>query len=155
MNARIAIALCVLMLGGVFAAGAWQIEGSGGYSGLSPRFLPTGVAIGLAACGLVLLVQALRAARSSEPAASANVTRPGLRRDLAWVLGGLIAHLLLIGFVGFIAASTLLWVCVARGYGSVRPARDAFVALVSCTLVWLLFAKGVGLGLALCPVLGV
>ncbi len=73
---------------------------------------------------------------------------------LAWLVGGLVAHLLLIGTVGFVLASCLLLVCVARGFGSRRPWRDAGIALAIAFPMWLLFAKVLQVGLKLFPLAG-
>lgn len=155
MHAGLVAGAAVLGLAGVFAAGAWQIDGAGGYSGLSPRFLPSLVAAGLGVCGVLLLIEAI-AARKAGPVPDLSTTPSpgGTRRDLAWVVCGLIVHLVSISSVGFILASTLLWVCVARGYGSTRPGRDALIALAVSGFVWVMFTQAVGLGLPLCPMLG-
>jgi putative tricarboxylic transport membrane protein len=75
-------------------------------------------------------------------------------RRLAWAAGGLIGHLLLVGTAGFVLAGTLLLVCVARGFGSTRPARDALVGLALTLPVWFVFARLLGVGLKLFPPAG-
>jgi putative tricarboxylic transport membrane protein len=67
---------------------------------------------------------------------------------------GLAAHLALIGQIGFVLASALLMSCVARGWGSRRPGRDALIGLAVALPVWALFAKVMGIGLPLLPALG-
>jgi putative tricarboxylic transport membrane protein len=161
----LSVAAVVLAGAAVFAIGASFIDGSAGYSGLSPRFLPTLVAVGLATCGALLGVEVLRARaqrgpdRADEtPASALPSSRQGVVNDpvrnLAWVIFGLVFHLLTIGHIGFVAASVVLMVCVARGYGSPHAARDAGIALALTLPVWLLFSKVIGVSLPLCPVLG-
>ena len=147
--AGIGIALLAL----AFGVGAADIDAQAGYAGLSPRFLAMLVALGLAACALRLLwrrdsvfAQAQDADTTVDPARG--------RRRLAWVAGGLLAHMALVGTVGFVLASTLLMVCVARGYGSTRPGRDAVLALALTAPMWLVFAKLLGVGLPLLPAAG-
>jgi len=70
-------------------------------------------------------------------------------------VGGLVLHAALIGSIGFIAASTLLMVCVARGYGSRRPLRDALIAFAIAVPIWALFSRVLGIGLPLLPLAGV
>lgn len=151
------IGAVVLGVAALFGAGMSGIDGSGGYAGLSPRFLPTVVATGLALCGLLILaaslggrfVPAVEAQKAGDRPAAA-----GAWRRLGWLIGGLMAHLLLIGHLGFVAASVLLMICVARGYGSRRPGRDALVGLAIALPVWALFAHVMGIGLPFCPLLG-
>ena len=45
--------------------------------------------------------------------------------SLAWIALGLGLNVVLIGFLGFILASTVLFVCAARAFGSGRPLRDS------------------------------
>jgi putative tricarboxylic transport membrane protein len=168
-RAGTAIGLLVLAVAAAMAIGLGHIDGSGGYSGLSPRFLPTLVALGLAGCGIGLIVSAWRGrfgAAQAHPTASASavqdarhapptsLTPPRAGRDLAWMIVGLAAHLALIGQIGFVLASALLMSCVARGWGSRRPGRDALIGLAVALPVWALFAKVMGIGLPLLPALG-
>ncbi|MFN5881814.1 MAG: tripartite tricarboxylate transporter TctB family protein, partial [Burkholderiales bacterium] len=55
---RIIIGACVLLAAAGVAGGLSSIDNAGGYSGLSPRFLPTLVAVGLALCGGALVLGA-------------------------------------------------------------------------------------------------
>lgn len=149
-TARIIIGVCVLVAAAGVAGGLSSIDNAGGYSGLSPRFLPTLVAVGLAVCGAALLVGALRSAAVAAPADTPAFMGSA---PLAWLLGGLLVHLVLITWIGFVAASVILLTCAARGHGSTRPIRDALIALALSFPVWWLFAKGLGLGLPLMPLL--
>jgi putative tricarboxylic transport membrane protein len=147
-TARWVIGIVILLAAAGVTAGLSGIDGGGGYSGLSPRFLPGVVATGLALCGVLLL-----AGGPSSPDASPDAPFAG-RGAVVWMLGGLIVHMLLIRWIGFVAASVLLLTCVARGHGSRRPGRDALVGLLLSLPVWWLFAKGLGLSLPLLPLLG-
>ena len=153
-SAALLIGTCVLLLAAGVAAGMSSIDGSGGYAGLSPRFLPGLVACGLAACGVLLLIKAWKSPRvNALPALTAGdspLPMAGIPAAL-WLIGGLITHLVLIGWIGFVAASVLLMVCAARGHGSQRPGRDALVALGLALPVWWLFSRALGLGLPLFP----
>ena len=59
----------------------------------------------------------------------------------------------LIGTLGFVLSSTLLMVCVARGYGS-RRRRDALIGLAVTLPMWALFEFLLGINLPLLPVAG-
>jgi putative tricarboxylic transport membrane protein len=63
----------------------------------------------------------------------------------------------LIGWAGFVVAGTVLFICVARGFGSRRLARDVAIALVFTLAIYLFFVKLLNVGLPagwLAPVLG-
>ena len=53
-----------------------------------------------------------------------------------------------------LAGAGLLMVCVARGFGSTRPLRDAGIALAIAFPMWLLFAKVLQVSLKLFPLAG-
>jgi putative tricarboxylic transport membrane protein len=55
--------------------------------------------------------------------------------------------MVVIGRAGFIIASTLLFVMIARGFGSRQPVRDAVIAVVLAAVVFFLFTLGLGLSL--------
>ncbi|MFZ9406074.1 MAG: tripartite tricarboxylate transporter TctB family protein [Burkholderiaceae bacterium] len=160
--ARRIIGLFTLMAAGGVALGIQGIDGAGGYSGLSPRFLPGLVAAGLALCGALLLAGGT-GSLARRDAGDANASRERLEEETPrfagqgaalWMLGGLIIHMIVIQWIGFVAASVFLLACVARGHGSRRPARDALVGLLLSLPVWWLFARGLGLNLPLFPLLG-
>ncbi len=158
MKHGIAIGVAVIGLSVAFGIGLIDIDGAGGYSGLSPRFMPTLVALGLLVCGVMILVNAVRGrfvAGDDELEASGEALplSPSAGIDLLWLIAGLLLHMLLIGWVGFIAASTLLMVFVARGYGSRKPIRDALVALAVTVPIWALFSQVMGISLPLLPLL--
>lgn len=164
MRAHRFVGLGVALLAAGLAAGLPFIDAQGGYAGLSPRFLPTVVCIGLAVCAVLLFTrpEALPAA-PADPSDSA--TRPDAApppaspepavRGLAWVAGGLVAHATLIGVVGFVIASALLMACAARGFGSRRPLRDLLIGLAIALPLWFVFARVFQVGLKLLPALGI
>ena len=55
--------------------------------------------------------------------------------------------MVIIGWAGFIIASTLLFVLVARGFGSRRPVRDASSRSSLAIAVFFIFTLGLGLSL--------
>ena len=145
------VGLFVLTLGSFFAIGALWIESQSGYAGISTRTMPLVVAIGLLLCGVALI---LKLDSVLPRAADADGVAPQYGR-LGWLVAGLVLNLTLIGFLGFPLASTVLMVCVARGYGSARPGRDALIALTLTIVLWLMFTRLLSIGLPLLPVLGI
>ncbi len=150
-----AIGIVVLLLSACFFAGIGDISGESGYAGLSPRFVPTLVGVGLAICGALLTWQGVRGGFRAMPEEDAELpSQPHSPRGLLWVAAGLLLNMALIGTLGFVLASTLLMVCVARGYGSRRLVRDALIGLAITVPMWLLFDFLLGINLPLLPIAG-
>ena len=134
----------VLALGMAFSIGTYFIPEAAGYAQVGPRVFPGIVAAGLLACGLLLVVQAWRGgfrARELED------TDPFDWRAFAWIGAGLLAHLALIGVLGFIAASILLFMMVARALGSQKRRRDLVIAIILSVALYVLFTRVLGLAL--------
>ena len=145
----------VLALSVFFFAGLPGISGEEGYAGLSPRFMPTLVAIGLAVCGALLTWQAVRGGFRGMPEEDAELPQaPHSLPGLLWVGAGLVLNMALIGTLGFVFASTLMMICVARGYGSRRIVRDGLIGLAITVPRWVLFDFLLGINLPLLPVAG-
>ena len=114
---------------------------------------------GLAALGIWLLIEAVaggwRARTSDDP--NDRGEHPFNAPAFAWVTAGLFAQMALIHTAGFVLAAAVLFACVARGFGSVRPARDGVIGLALGLAVFLFFVKFLNVGLPagwLAPVLG-
>jgi putative tricarboxylic transport membrane protein len=142
----------VLLAAVFFAIGLPFVDGQGGYAGLSPRFLPSLVTLGLAICGLLLLLQPNAIEATSDEAQTA-VFQPARFRRLGLLMGGLIAHLVFINWIGFVLASAWLMAIVARAYGSQTFLRDALMGFAVAFPIWLLFTQLLGLNLPLLPAL--
>ncbi len=151
MRAHVVVGLAVLAIAAFFGAGLPFLDSQGGYAGLSPRTFPILITVGLAACGLLLVIRHASVPAVAEDAADVQPHFAGF----AWVAAGLLLDMALIGLIGFVLASVLLMVCVARGYGSRRPLRDALVALALTLPLWALFAKVLGISLPLLPIAGI
>jgi putative tricarboxylic transport membrane protein len=142
----------VLLAAAFFAAGLPFVDGQGGYAGLSPRFLPTLVTLGLGICGVLLLLRSDAIEATSEESTTA-ILQPERFRRLALLMGGLLAHLILINWIGFVLASAFLMAIVARAYSSEKWLRDAVIGLSVALPIWLLFTQLLGLNLPLLPLL--
>jgi putative tricarboxylic transport membrane protein len=135
------LALAVLLLGAFVAIETALLKTGPGYSAIGPKLFPWLVAAGLVVVGVALL----REARSGE------VEHPtGFELDappLLLVTGGLVAQMLAMRPTGFVLASTVLFVAVARAFGSRRLVRDAAIGLVLCVVIDIAFTRGLGLNL--------
>ena len=135
--AEVALSAGVLALGVAAAAVTATLPSEGGYAGIGPNFMPGLVAAGLIALGAWLLHEALRGGwRAAPEHAAAFQPAPFL-----WVTAGLFAHMALIGWAGFVLAGSVLFVLVARGFGSRAFLRDLAVGVALALGVFLFFTQ--------------
>ena len=136
-RAEIALSAGVLALGVGAAAVTATLSSEGGYAGIGPSFMPGLVSAGLVALGVWLLCEALTGGWRS------RADHPGGFQASAflWVTAGLVAHMTLIGWAGFVLAGTVLFVLVARGFASRRLLRDAAIGFALSVAVYLFFTQ--------------
>jgi putative tricarboxylic transport membrane protein len=94
------------------------------YARVGPTLFPWIASSGLLVIAVLLLIQALRGGFGVE----ANLETDW--RAIGWVAAGLAANAVLIGTAGFVFAATVLFACVARGFGSTRPLRDLAAGII-------------------------
>jgi putative tricarboxylic transport membrane protein len=152
-GAEIALSLGVLALG-IGAAGVTAtLPSEGGYAGVGPNFIPAVVAAGIILLGLWLAYEAF----SGGWRHGGEQTEVFEARPFLWISVGLFAQMALIGWAGFVIAATALFVCVARGFGSRRVARDLAIGLAMSLAIFLFFVKLLNVNLPagwLTPILG-
>lgn len=158
-RAELVVSLGVLALGAGASAVAFSLPESGGYARIGPNFVPKGVGGALVLLGLWLLADALRGGwRDAVPDAAQDRGEHAFARDgFGWVAAGLLAQMALIHTAGFPIAAATLFACVARGFGSRRPVRDAAVGLGLGVAVFLFFVRFLNVNLPagwLVPLLG-
>jgi putative tricarboxylic transport membrane protein len=101
----------------------------------------------LAAGSLALLVVAGSAwrRRRNNPDAAPS---PAVNRGAVAMLGAaLVLDVALIDITGFVAASTIMFVLVARAFGSGRYVRDATIGLMLAATIYVGFSRGLGVPL--------
>jgi len=156
---ELAIGAALLVLGIFVAAIAARMPATGGFSGVGPAAMPKIVATGLIVVGLWLLAESLTGGwRRREP------DDPTVRGEhaffapgFAWISAGLVAQMALIHSAGFVIAAAALFVCVARGFGSRRLARDAAIGTLLSLAIFGFFVKFLNVNLPagwLKPLLG-
>ena len=136
---ELAIGAALLALGIFVAVAAARMPATGGFSGVGPAAMPKIVAAGLVVVGLWLLAESLTGGwRRREPDDPAERGEHAfLARGFVWVSAGLAAQMALINTAGFVIAAAVLFVCVARGFGSTRLLRDAAIgAALSLAIFW-------------------
>ena len=132
--AELGVGAGMAALGGVLAVGAVSIPSEAGYGGVGPNFLPWVVAVGLLACGALLVWQAARGGFHDRDAPEGAAQGDWV--GFAWVSAGLLANAALITRLGFVLSCALCFVLAARGFevSQGRPApgvRGTLVALAT------------------------
>lgn len=141
------IAVGVLALSGVVFWQTLSIPVSPLYARVGPTVIPMMAAFGLAACGVALLIAALRG--GWQDAEEKKITQDG--SALALLVAGLIANMVLIGVAGFTIASTVLFTLTARAFGSRNILRDGATGFGLSIVAYLGFARALGINIGAGP----
>lgn len=147
---EVLISLVLVFIGSFVIYETQGIAETQGYSQVGPRLFPYVIGTGLTLCGAVLGWQALSGGWRNVPLDQPGHDAPDWMA-FAVISVGLILHMVLIGWAGFIIASTLLYLLVARGFGSKRSVRDALIGLVLALAAYALFTYALGLRLPAGP----
>jgi putative tricarboxylic transport membrane protein len=110
------------------------------YSKIGPTVFPYMTAGGLAIFALFLIVEAARGGWQAEDEKEVTLDW----RALAFVAAGLIVNVALIVPLGFILASTVMFVLVARGFGDRQVVRNAGIGFAIALVAYFGFAKFLG-----------
>ena len=140
------ISLGLIALGTFVVYETQSIAETQGYAQIGPRLFPYIIGCGLTVCGAVLAWQAIAGGWRNVPLDQEGHDAPDWMAFII-ISAGVILHMVIIGWAGFIIASTVLFVLVARGFGSRRLVRDAIIAVVLATVVFFIFTLALGLSL--------
>ena len=135
----LAISLGVVAMG--FIA-AWQttLIQTSAYAQVGPRTFAWATSCMLIVMGLFLVKDAVAGGWSHEAEEFGEVDwRGGL-----WMVGGLIVNVALIEYIGFILASTLLFIFTARAFGSLSLVRDTLIGLTLTVVAYVGFDRILG-----------
>jgi putative tricarboxylic transport membrane protein len=113
------------------------------YAQVGPTIVPIITASALGMLGVLLLVDALQGGWQSEDEKEITPDRVAL----LWIVAGLVLNVLLITSAGFTIASVILFVCVARGFGSKAIVRDALIGTAFALVAYIGFAKTLGINI--------
>jgi putative tricarboxylic transport membrane protein len=131
------IAVGVVLLAAVILGQTAIIPVSPIYAKVGPTVVPYITALGLAGLGLSLLYAAMKGGWQPE---EEKETVPD-RAALLWVVAGLALNVSLITYGGFTIASVVLFICVARGFGSKAILRDAGIGAAFALIAYFGFAQ--------------
>ncbi|MDT0331348.1 tripartite tricarboxylate transporter TctB family protein [Nocardiopsis lambiniae] len=141
--ARWAVPALAAAVGLVMLWGAFTIEAPTNATKPGPGFVPGVIGALLLVAAVSLVVTGLRGRTT------------GVSNTLAWfetrpvliVLAGLVAHIVLLEFLGWLLSGALLFWAVAFAFGARAYVRDAVVALSVSAAVQVGFSLGLGLSL--------
>jgi putative tricarboxylic transport membrane protein len=143
---QVAVGAGVAVIGALILGGSFFLPTGGGYAQVGPGVVPRVVGAVLVLLGGLLLREAFTGGFSGVDE-EAEAKLPMDWPAFAWVSGGIIAYGLLVESAGFIIASTILFVMVARGFSSRRWLLNATTGLVLAIVVFVIFNYGLGLTL--------
>lgn len=106
---------------------------------VGPTVFPYMVATGLVLLSIGTVVSALR---NGFPARSKDEFGP-----IAWVVGGLVAQILLLSTAGFSIATGVLFAFTAKGFGRGPLWKTIPAGIVLSFTVWFIFSRGLQLSL--------
>jgi len=137
-RAALVIAAGLALLGAVVAIDTYSLpEGIASYARVGPRAFPYAVA---AVLGILAAATAIAAWRGEFPERPRDEYGP-----LAWIVGGLLVQLALIGSLGFAISTGAVFAATARAFGR-GPLWFTYPIGVAISLaIWLAFAKGLSL----------
>ncbi len=133
------IALGVILLGLIAAWQTTEIPQSA-YAAVGPRVFAWAAAGMLVVMGLLLVKDAVSGGWSHETDEFGEVDWPGG----LWLIGGLAANIVLIDVIGFILASTVLFLFTARAFGSRQLVRDAVIGFLMAFISYVGFDRVLG-----------
>ncbi len=133
------IALGVILLGLIAAWQTTEIPQSA-YAAVGPRVFAWGAAGMLVVMGILLVKDAISGGWSHETDEFGEVDWPGG----LWLVGGLAANIILIDVIGFILASTVLFLFTARAFGSRQLVRDAVIGFLMAFVSYVGFDRVLG-----------
>ncbi len=143
---EVLLSLVLVFIGSFVIYETRGIAETQGYSQVGPRLFPYIIGTGLTLCGAVLGWHALSGGWRDVPLDQSGHDAPDW---MAWAIisGAIVLHMVLIGWAGFIIASTLMYVLIARGFGSSRAVRDLLIGVALAVAAYFLFTRALGLRL--------
>lgn len=138
-RAAFVIAALLALAAVVIAWSTSTMGTAGAYSRVGPTTFPYLIA---AVLFVLAILTAIAAYRGDFPAREPDAIAP-----IIWIVGGLVAQMLLLKVVGFAIATGLLFAATARAFGRGPLWLTVPIGIALSFFVWVLFAKGLQLSL--------
>jgi putative tricarboxylic transport membrane protein len=143
---QLAVSVGILALGVLILGGAFYLPAGAGYAQVGPGVVPKFVGGGLILLAAGLLREVFTGGyRGVDEEAELHLPMDWVA--FAWVSGAIIVYGLLVERLGFVIASTLLFMFSARSFGSRRWLLNAIVGMLLASFVFAIFNYGLGLTL--------
>jgi putative tricarboxylic transport membrane protein len=143
-RAALAIAAGMVVLAVIIFVDMQRIGAVASYARIGPQTVPLIIAMCLAVLGIWTAIEGWR---GDFPAREPQGLRPVL-----WIVGGLVAQIILLRIAGFSIATGVLFGCVAYGLGR-KPLWFAIpLGILLSLAVWVMFAQGLSLNLPAGPI---
>lgn len=142
---RVAAVLAVIGL-----VAAWQltvIPESAIQMTVGASAVPTAVVALLILLTLLYAISSWRGGQADESLEEGQSALPGSSTRLVSLLGGGVAFMLGLPWLGFVLPATLCGMCVARSFDAAFNVKSALICGAVSLSFWLLFAKVLGVGL--------
>lgn len=147
-KSELGLAALLLALGAFVLGETSRIEVPANANAIGPRFFPTVVGVLLVLVGGWLVADVLRGGHGAmEAAEDIDLARTSDWRTLGLLSAAFLGHAALLQVLGFAVAGALLFFGVGAALGSRRWARDAAIAIVLATAVYVFFGRFLGVGL--------
>jgi putative tricarboxylic transport membrane protein len=117
------------------------------YAFVGPGVFPVIIGAAQVLVGIALLVQAWQGSWRVLFAEAADAATPSPLAKVILIGLALVLDVVLMQPAGFVIASTVLFVAVARAFGSRRLLIDTLLGLVFTGVIHVVFARGLGLAL--------
>ncbi|TNM66598.1 tripartite tricarboxylate transporter TctB family protein [Aliirhizobium smilacinae] len=141
--AALVIAAVLAIVAVVIFVDVSRLTATTGYSPVGPASVPYWIAFGLIGLAIWTVFAAFR---RDFPERERQEVSPVL-----WIVGGLLAQMILIRFAGFSIATGIMFGCAARGFGARRLHISIPVGIIICLAIWWLFAGVLQLSLPAGP----
>jgi putative tricarboxylic transport membrane protein len=149
--AELAVAIGLTLIGAVVLWKTGDIRITPMNSRIGPRVIPYIVGSGLVVVGIWYVIEVLRGHEATpaggEDSEDVDPTLPTDWATVTIIAVALVVYLLLIERAGFIIASSVLFFAAAFAMGSRRILRDAAIAILLSTAIFLIFTRGLSLTL--------
>lgn len=143
-RAALLIAVVLMAIAALIAWDTSTIGAAAGYARIGPATVPYIIAVGMAGLSVWTAVEALRGGFPER--------EPQERGPVLWIVGGLVAQMLLLDAAGFSIATGVLFACTARGFGRRDFHLSLPVGTVFAFVAWFAFSQGLHLSLPAGPV---
>jgi len=143
-RAVLVIAGGLLLFGILIAWDASRLGTGGAYAKVGPQTIPYAIALCLAGLAAWTVIAAFRGdfpEREKQDAA-----------PILWIVGGLVAQMVLIKFTGFSVATAVLFAMTARGLGRINLPFALLAGFLISAAVWFIFARLLSLTLPTGPI---